>query len=151
MKAVRSVWVFVVALALAGCVGSQSGQVYSRGNAQQAQRVELGTVQLVKSVKVEGTKSGLGAVGGAVVGGVAGNQIGGGSGRNWATLGGALAGAAGGAVAEEKVSSYDGLEITIALDSGSTVVVVQAADVMFSVGERVRVITAPDGTTRVTR
>ena len=36
-------------------------------------------------------------------------------------------------------------------DSGQTIVVVQEADVMIAPGDRVRIITAGDGTTRVSK
>ena len=149
MRKIDSLSIVMTALFLAGCVSSQSGQVYQRGHAQQAQRTEMGTVEHVKFVKVEGTKSGAGAIGGAVVGGILGNQVGGGSGKKLATLGGALAGGAGGAAAEEKITSYDGIELTVKLDSGSLITVVQEADVIFSVGDRVRVLTSGDGTVRI--
>jgi outer membrane lipoprotein SlyB len=113
--------------------------------------VQFGTVQFVKNVQIEGTKSGFGTVGGGVAGGVAGSTIGGGKGSVLAALGGAALGAVGGTVAEEKLTKKAGFEITVELDSGSTLAVVQEADVMFSVGERVRVLTGSDGTTRVVK
>ncbi len=136
---------------LAGCVSSSSGEVYSRGQARQAQTVQMGTVESVRPVQIEGTKSGLGAVGGGVAGGFAGSTIGGGSGSTLAAVGGALAGAAVGALAEEKLTHANGIEITVKLDSGSLLSVVQEDDVMFYVGDRVRVLTSSGGTTRVTR
>jgi outer membrane lipoprotein SlyB len=151
MKTLQILSFCVITALLAGCVSSQSGEVYSRSQAQQAQSVQMGTVEFVKQVKVEGTKSGIGAVVGGIAGGVAGSTIGGGDGQKLATLGGALGGAAAGALAEEKLTDYDGLEITVKLDSGSAIVVVQKADVLFFVGERVRVITATDGAVRVTK
>lgn len=144
--------VFLAAAALlAGCASSNSGDVYSRGQARTTQTVQMGTVQAVRSVQIEGTKSGIGTVAGGVAGGVAGSTIGGGKGQVLAALGGAALGAVGGTVAEEKLTKKAGLEITVKLDSGSVIAVVQEADVMYSVGERVRVLTGPDGTTRVVR
>ena len=136
---------------LTGCASSNSGEVYSRDQARRTQTVQMGTVQAVKNVQIEGTKSGVGAVGGGVAGGVVGSTIGSGSGSILAAVGGAALGAVGGAVAEEKLTKKNGLEITVKLDSGATIAVVQEADVMYSVGERVRVLTGSDGTTRVVR
>ncbi len=146
--AVRIISLLAAGAVLAGCA-SQSGQVYSRAQAQRAQTVQMGTVEFVKPVKVQGTKSGVGAVVGAVAGGVVGSTIGGGDGRKLATVGGALAGAGAGHLAEDKIGSYNGLEITVLLDSGSSMAVVQKNDVQFFVGERVRVLTGGDGTMRV--
>ncbi len=136
---------------LTGCASSNSGEVYSRDQARRTQTVQMGTVQFVKNIQIEGTKSGVGAVGGGVAGGVIGSTIGGGKGSILAAVGGAALGAVGGAVAEEKLTKKNGLEITVKLDSGATIAVVQEADVMYSVGERVRVLTGSDGTTRVVR
>jgi outer membrane lipoprotein SlyB len=151
MKHVGMMMMMVIAALAAGCASSQSGEVYSRNQARSAMTVKLGTVEFVKQVKVEGTQSGVGAVAGGIAGGVGGNMIGGGKGRTLATLGGAAAGALVGNVAEEKITKYDGLEITVRLDSGAVTAVVQEADVMFYVGDRVRVLTGSDGTTRVAR
>ena len=148
MRAVRIISFLMIAALLAGCA-SQSGQVYSRSQTQRAQTVQMGTVEHVKPVKVEGTKSGVGAVVGAVAGGVLGSTIGGGDGAKIATVGGALGGAAAGHMVEEKISDYNGLEITVKLDDGRVMAVVQKDDVMFFVGERVRVLTGHDGTMRV--
>jgi len=150
MKAFRVI-TFVSAIALlAGCASSNSGDIYSRDQARTTQTVQMGTVQAVRNVQIEGTKSGIGTVAGGVAGGVAGSTIGGGKGQVLAALGGAAIGAVGGTVAEEKLTKKNGLEITVKLDSGSVIAVVQEADVMFSVGERVRVLTG-GGTTRVVR
>lgn len=151
MKAYRIITFLAVTALLSGCASSKSGEVYSRDQARRTQTVQMGTVQFVKNIQIEGTKSGVGTVGGGVAGGVVGSTIGGGKGSILAAVGGAALGAVGGAVAEEKLTKKNGLEITVKLDSGSTIAVVQEADVMYSVGERVRVLTGSDGTTRVVR
>ena len=150
-KLVGIISLFVVFALLGGCAHSSSGQVYSRGQAGRAQTVKMGTVETVRPVQIEGTKSGVGAVGGAVAGGFAGSTIGGGKGSTLAAVGGALAGAAAGGYAEEKMTHAGGIEMTIKLDEGGLMSVVQKDDVMFYVGDRVRVLTSGDGTTRVTR
>lgn len=137
------------ALLMSGCASSRSGEVYSREQARRAQTVRLGTVEFVKEVKIEGTKSGLGTTAGGIAGGVAGSTIGGGRGSTLAALGGAIAGAIAGTAAEEGLTRRDGLEITVRLDSGGVIAVVQEADVLFAAGDRVRVLTGPDGTVRV--
>ncbi len=149
MKAIRFVSFLVLATLLAGCVGSKSGEVYSRDEARQVMTIQLGVVEFVKEVQVEGSKSGLGTVAGGVIGGVAGSTIGGGKGSTIAALGGAVAGAVVGNIAEEKLTDFNGLEITVKLDDGTAIAVVQANDVMFVVGDRVRMLTTRSGTTRV--
>ncbi len=135
----------------AGCASSRSGAVYSRDQVRKAQTVQMGTVEMVRQVKIEGTKSVVGPLAGAAAGGVVGSTIGHGSGRTVATVLGALAGGAAGAAVEEAVTKKDGLEITVKLDSGETIAVVQEADIPFAVGDRVRILTASDGTTRVSK
>ena len=146
--------VFIVgisAMIIFGCASSQSGDVYSRNQAQKSQTVVAGTVESVKQVTIEGSKTPVGTIAGGVAGGALGSTIGGGSGRTVATVAGALIGAVAGAVAEEGLTRKAGLEIVINQDNGHTIVVVQEADVSFVSGDRVRIITAPDGTTRVSK
>ncbi|MBA3012433.1 MAG: glycine zipper 2TM domain-containing protein [Proteobacteria bacterium] len=141
----------LTAVLIFGCASSRSSEVYSRDQAQKAQAVVAGIVESVKQITIEGTKTPVGTVAGGVAGGVLGSTIGGGSGRAVATVVGALAGAAAGTVAEEGLTKKAGLEIVVKQDNGQTIVVVQEADVMFAPGDRVRIISAPDGTTRVSK
>ena len=134
---------------LTACVSSRSAQVYSRDQALQEMRVNYGTVQSVRPVQIEGTQSGIGAVAGGVTGCVLGSMVGGGRGQVLGAVVGALGGAAVGAVAEEGVTKKNALEITVELDTGEILSVVQEADLQFSAGERVRVLRANDGTSRV--
>lgn len=136
-------------LLLAGCPAGLGGKDYSRDQARVAQEVQMGVVESVRQVNIEGTKSPVGAAAGAVVGGAAGSTVGGGTGRVITTTVGALLGGLGGAAAEEAVTRQTGLEITVKLDSGRMIAVTQAADEQFNVGERVRVLSG-GGTTRVT-
>jgi outer membrane lipoprotein SlyB len=136
-------------LLLAGCPAGLGGKDYSRDQARTAQEVQMGVVESVRQVNIEGTKSPVGAAAGAVVGGAAGSTVGGGTGRVITTTVGALLGGLGGAAAEEAVTKQTGLEITVRLDSGRMIAVTQAADEQFNVGERVRVLSG-GGTTRVT-
>ncbi|MFA5689865.1 MAG: glycine zipper 2TM domain-containing protein [Kiritimatiellales bacterium] len=139
----------VITVLLAGCASSRSGEVYSRDQARKAQTVQMGTVEFVKEVRIEGTKSGAGTVGGGVAGGFLGSTVGAGRGSVIGTVVGSIAGAVAGSVAEEGITRRGGLEITVKLDSGGVIAVTQEADVLFSVGDRVRVLTGADGTTRV--
>jgi outer membrane lipoprotein SlyB len=128
-----------------------SGSAYPRSQARAAQYVEYGTVQSVRRVQIEGTRSGAGTLAGGAIGGVLGSGIGAGTGRTLATIGGGLAGALAGSAIEQGVTRQSGLEITVRLDNGRTIAVTQAADAAFVAGDRVRVLTDGRGTTRVVR
>ena len=133
---------------LSGCPSSMSGGAYSREQARQVQEVQMGVVESVRHVKIEGTKSPVGTGAGAVVGGIAGSNIGSGKGSTVGTILGAVAGGVAGSMIEEGVMSKDGLEITVKLDNGRMIAVTQEADEQFRVGERVRVLSG-GGATRV--
>lgn len=62
---------------------------------------------------------------------------------------GTIAGAASGAAIEEGTIRQKGLEITVQLDNGETVSIVQGADETFDEGDLVRVLRRPDGSARV--
>jgi len=128
----------VSVLALTGCAGSMSGNVYSRERAQKVQTVEYGQVLEVRQIQIEGTKSGIGALGGAALGGALGSGIGKG-----------IAGAAGGAAAEEAATKQPGLEVTVRLESGQTLSLVRGWDPPVRVGDRVKLMRNPDGSARV--
>ena len=132
-----------------GCVESQSGNVFSRDEACQAAEVYEGTVVDVREGKIEGSQSGVGAIGGGAMGGAVGSTIGGGSGNVVATVGGALAGALIGNAVEKGVTGSKAVQVTVKLDTGKEIQVVQGTDIPFAVGQRVRVIYSPGGHSRV--
>lgn len=136
-------------LVLGGCASSMSGDVYTRQQAREAQDVRLGYVESVRNILIEGTKSGVGTVGGAALGGVAGSGIGKGRGQVAGAVGGAILGGLAGSAIEESATRQPGLEITVRLEGGRMISVVQAANESFYPGDRVRVMTSYDGTTRV--
>ena len=134
---------------LGGCASGIGGKDYSREQARTVQEVQMGVVESVREVSVEGTKTPIGAGAGAVVGGVAGSTVGGGKGSIVGATVGAVLGGLGGAATEEAVTRQKGVEITVKLDSGRLIAITQAADETFRVGDRVRVLSG-GGTTRVT-
>ena len=133
-----------------GCASGVGSRDYSREQARTVQEVQMGVVESVREVNIEGTKSPVGAGAGAVIGGVAGSGVGGGRGQVVGAAVGAVLGGLGGAAAEEAVTRQRGLEITVKLDSGRMLAITQAADESFSPGDRVRVLTG-GGVTRVSR
>jgi outer membrane lipoprotein SlyB len=142
----------LVLATLAGCAPSRSGDVYRRGEALRAQSVELGVIESLRPVRLEGGNSGVGTVGGAVLGGLAGSTLGGGSTAHAAgAVAGAILGGLAGTAIEKDVNRANGIEITVRLDSGRMLAVVQEGDgAEFRPGDRVRLLS--DGyTTRVAR
>lgn len=139
------------AVFIAGCAGqSASSSVYTYGQAQNEQVVRIGTVQSVRYVTIQsGDASGFGAASGAALGGVAGSTIGGGRGNVLATIGGVILGGLAGNAIENQTGKKQGLEITVQMDNGETRAIAQEADVMFTAGQRVRVLSG-NGPTRVT-
>jgi outer membrane lipoprotein SlyB len=132
-----------------GCASGTGGKDYSREQTRIVQDVQMGIVDSVREVNIEGTKTPIGAGAGAVVGGVAGSTVGGGKGSIVGAAVGAVLGGLGGAAAEEGITRKKGVEITVKLDSGRMIAIVQAADEEFRLGDRVRILSG-DGTTRVT-
>ena len=141
----------VVALSvlLAGCPASTSGGAYTREQARTPQEVQLGVVESVREVQIEGTKTPIGPAAGAIVGGVAGSSLGKGKGSTIGAVVGAVAGGLAGGAVEEGVTRSKGLEITVKLDNGRLLAVTQNADEAFRPGERIRILTG-GGVTRVT-
>ena len=136
-------------LILEGCASSMSSSAYTRGQARKESTVKNGTVESVRPVTIEGTKTPIGATAGAAVGGVAGSSIGHDKGSAVAAILARVAGGLVGSAAEEVVTREQGLEIIVKLDSGNTVAVTQKADQEFKPGERVHVISG-SGSSRVT-
>jgi len=133
---------------LGGCAGSQSGSAYSRSQTRGEMQVRMGVVESVRTVQIEGTQSGVGAIAGGAVGSIAGSNVGEGRGSTVGSIIGAVAGGVAGQALEERFSKKDGLEITIKLDNGQMIAVTQEADETFRPGERVRVLSG-SGATRV--
>lgn len=140
----------LLAFIIQGCASSSSGKVYTRDEARQESQIYYGIIQQVNNVTIEGESSALGTVAGGALGAGVGQAFGSGTGRTLTTIIGAVGGAYAGKATEEKLTTEDAQEIVVDLDNGETVSVVQESDVVFSAGERVRVLRARDGTSRVT-
>lgn len=147
----RALAAALVMLSVAGCASNLGGGSYQRAEARRVMSVRLGVVESVRPVQLEGTKTPVGALAGAAVGGVAGSTVGRGSGSTVGAVLGAVAGGLAGAAVEEGVTRKPGVEVTVRLDNGQLLAVVQEDEgENFRPGERVRLV--EDGaTTRVTR
>lgn len=150
MKKFIAVLLLSAMTALSGCASNLSGDSYSRSEARRAQTVEYGEIVSLRPVQIEGTKTPVGAGAGAVVGGIGGSTLGGGKGSTIMAVIGAVAGGMAGAAVEEGVTRSQGVEITVKLDSGRTVAIVQGLSPheKFAVGDQIRVLTT-GGTSRV--
>jgi outer membrane lipoprotein SlyB len=148
MNKTKLIGIALLSILLGACAISNSGGVYSREEARKVQTVRMGVVESVRSVKLEGTKTPIGSVAGAAVGGVAGNSIGKGDDNIIGAVIGAVVGGLAGAAIEEGITRKDAFEITVKLDNGTLIAIVQEADEQFKAGEKVRLIDS-GGTTRV--
>jgi outer membrane lipoprotein SlyB len=144
----KTVFILMIASLLNACASSNAGDVYSRDEARKIQTIRKGVVESVRTVKLEGTKTPIGTAAGAVIGGVAGSTVGDGKGSAIAAVIGAVAGGLAGSAIEEVATRQDALEITVKLDNGSLIGIVQEATEKFSPGDSVRLI-ENGGVTRV--
>ncbi|MCX6874698.1 MAG: glycine zipper 2TM domain-containing protein [Verrucomicrobia bacterium] len=138
-----------VAMLFASCAqDTMTGDVYQQRDTRQAQAVNAGRITSIRPVKIEGNHT-AGTVIGGVAGGLLGSNIGHGRSANTAgAVGGALVGGAVGSHAQQAMGSRNGLDITVRLDKGDSVSVVQQVNPRedFRVGDRVRVLSSNDST-----
>jgi len=126
--------------AIAGCaypgMGSRDYRAYQ---ARGEQSVRFGVVESVRDV---------GTAAGAMLGGIAGSNVGGGNGQVAGAIAGAVLGGIVGQNVEKSANERAGVEITVLLDSGRYIAIVQEADESFRAGDRVRILSG-GRTTRV--
>jgi outer membrane lipoprotein SlyB len=140
MRITRLLAIGLLSGLIAACASSNSGSVYSRDDARKVQTVKTGVVESVRQVKLEGTKTPIGTVAGGAIGGIAGSSVGDGKTAAVAAVIGAVAGGLAGSAAEEVITRKDALEITVKLDGGGLISIVQEADEVFKAGEKVRIL-----------
>lgn len=149
MNVLKMIALLLVSVILAGCASSRSGDVYSREQTRREMVVRLGVVDSVREVLMEGTHTGAGTMAGAALGGVAGSAIGSGRGSIVGAIIGAVAGGVAGSAIEGNITKKNALEITVRLDNGQMIAVVQEMGEVFHPGQRVRVLN-DHGSSRVT-
>ena len=137
------------ALLLGACAYPAGSRDYRGYQVMGEQNVRFGVVESVREVRINPGQTGVGTVGGAALGGIAGSTVGGGSGQVAGAIGGAILGGILGSNIEHSANERMGVEVTVLLDSGKYIAVVQEADEAFRSGDRVRIVTG-HGTTRVT-
>lgn len=149
MLKAKSIFIALVAAAtLSACASSNSGAAYTRGQVRQVEDVKMATVESIRDIQIEGTKTPIGAGAGAIIGGVAGGNRGGNVASAIGSVVGSVVGGLVGAAAEEGITRQAGFEITVKFDDGKMIAIAQGADEKFNAGERVRVVTGA-GVTRV--
>lgn len=114
------------------------------------QNVEFATVLGVRNIIIEQDSTETGKTAGGIIGAVAGSEAGKGKGRIVGGVVGAVAGSAIGSVIDRNAQAQPGIELTLKMDSGRTVAIVQLAGEVFTPGEKVKVLTTSDGQARVT-
>ena len=138
----RGLVMLPVLLMLGGCMTDLTGSNYERGEARSLQTVYFGEIIEIEQVKLEGSKSGVGSLAGAATGGIAGAHVGGGSGKAVGAIAGAVAGGLLGNLAERKMTESTALNLTVRLDNGNHISVVQQVEAgnSYRTGDRVKVM-----------
>lgn len=136
---------------LQGCAyRSHAENVYADTETQRAHSITMATVTAVRVVTIERAPTGTGGAAGANVGMALGSFAAKGQGSFVGSVLASVAGDLAGQAIESRVARLPGLEISLRLDGGQQISLVQAADEPFRKGDRVRVLSA-EGKSRVTR
>lgn len=148
-----SITIFIITFCIflgSGCASRLTGESFSRDDARTPQKVEFGIVENIRPVIIEGTKSQIGTGAGTIIGVIAGSTIGEGKGSKLGAVIGAVAGGMVGAAAEEGLTRVQGVEVTVRMENGKIIAVVQESvpDETYSVGDKVRILTV-HGNTRI--
>ena len=140
--AIHNAIAFALAAALiSGCAYHAGSGDYRGHEVMGEQSVRFGVVETVRDVKIRPGNTGVGSTAGAIVGGIAGSHVGGGSGEIVGAIAGTVLGSIIGYNAELAANEMPGVEVTVLLDSGMYIAVVQQATAeAFRPGERVRVL-----------
>ena len=144
MKSFNTLYLLIATLfILSGCASNLTGDNYSASEAKRVQEVQFGVVIAQRPVIIDGRQNGiLGTAAGGILGGVIASNVGGGSGRDIATGIGAIIGGVIGQQVEEKSTRKQGQELTVRLDSGKTISIVQQISKanFFAENDRIKVL-----------
>lgn len=136
---------------LSSCASTAvSGNVYSTTQTGVMQDVQFGEVLSVRNVIIQQNSAETGQTAGGIIGALAGSEVGKGKGKIVGGVVGTVTGGAIGSIIDRSAQEEPGIEVTIKLESGRTVAIVQLAGEVFKTGEKIKVLTAQDGKTRVT-
>jgi len=134
-----------IAATSTACTPTPTPNRIPQNQAGRAEPVEFGSLVGIRPVEIRPGQTRLGTIAGAVIGGAAGATIGNSTTAN--IVGGTAGAVAGGAVGSALQGSQrtNGVELTVRLDSGASVAVVQPGNPNdYRVGDRVRVIGTAD-------
>ena len=134
---------------VSGCAYNRTSSDYRGYEVMGEQSVRFGVVETVRPVRIQPRDTGVGSTAGAFIGGIAGSHAGRGSGEIVGAIGGAIIGSIIGHNVEQAGNVVPGVELTVLLDSGKYIAVVQQADEEFRAGDRVRIVSGRNST-RVT-
>jgi outer membrane lipoprotein SlyB len=141
----------LTAVLLQGCAyRSHAENVYADTETQRAHSITMATVTAVRVVTIERAPTGAGGAAGANVGMALGSYAAKGQGSFVGSVLASVAGDLAGQAIESRVARLPGLEISMRLDDGQQISLVQSADEPFRKGDRVRVLSA-EGKSRVAR
>ena len=138
----RWLWVLGLVSLVSACgsqiVSTHSGDTYGRSELGRPISVKQAVVLSTRIVNIAGTSSGVGAVSGAATGAVLGTRIGDSDVSRIAggIVGGVVGGVAG-AIAERQLTKDEAYEVTLRLDDGETLIVVQDGAERFVANQRV--------------
>jgi len=149
MELNRSILALALTGLIAGCAYPQGSGDYRGYEVMGEQSVRFGVVETVRDVRIQPRNTGVGSTAGAFIGGIAGSHAGRGTGEIVGAIGGAIIGSIVGNSVERSANELPGVEVTVLLDSGRYIAVVQQGDETFRAGDRVRVLSGRN-TTRVT-
>jgi len=149
MKNLKAFGALAAVLVLGGCAYPGGPADYRGYEVRGEQSVRFGVVESVRDVRITARDTGVGSAGGAALGMVAGSNVGGGNGQIAGAIGGAILGGIIGNNIERSANERPGVEVTVQLDNGKYISVVQGAEEPFRPGDRVRILSGR-GATRVT-
>ncbi len=140
MKYCQISLLLLFACLLSGCANNPYGDTYTLSDTQRIQSVSYGTIIKTDPVTIEGEGNTVGTIAGAAVGGILGSKVGDGSGAQIATIAGGILGGVTGSQAAKSITTRNGVNLTIKLDNGNTIAVVQEVNpnMLFRIGQRVQ-------------
>ena len=129
---------------LGGCSSPNPyGDAYGSADTRTIQEVYYGTVIKAEPVTIDASDQTnmIGTIAGAAIGGLLGSKVGGGTGSDIAAIGGGLLGGYAGSEAAGAAGKRNGVNLTIQLEDGQTIAIVQEANpnMIFQPGQAVQV------------
>ena len=119
------------------------GNSYSSSETRTIQQVYYGTLVKIEPTTIDASTqtNAIASIAGAAVGAILGSKVGGGKGKDIATIGGGLLGSYAASKGTQTLGKTNGVNLTIKLDSGKVISIVQAVNPqqIFRVGEAVQV------------